>query len=605
MATIVASLMATIGGDASGLNKALTGAKGSLQKTAKEMGTFGGSVKDTITKLGGLALAGGVAYKAVGGVVDFFKNSVNNTMDYAKAVRDVARYTGTSAEESSKFLQIADDLQIETSALKMGFRNLTNEGIQPNIENIKDLATQYQELKNPVDKAQFAMKMFGARSGMEMAKMLEMTSEQIDNIAQSAEDLGLVLDESAIKATEDYRLSVDTLNDSWKGLQTTIAMGVIPQISELTTGAGDLVTAYSLAQKGIEQGRYSVLDFFTSWMSMSSQAEIDQYINDMRDAFVGAAVSTDDFAGRAAANMNEAGEAVGGFTTKILGLTGLFGNLALEFDPLTAAQKLFNEGLSTGVQDLVDMQQAQLNALAASGKLTQAQLDAGLAQQENLRNIRDLNTAYQDGTITQGDYFKAISDGMVTNEELNDELGYIPGNLTAIQEATGITAEKWAEYTSKVTGSVGEVEGAIGGITGAIGGITSAAGIAASAIDSVGASINALPTYTKLTIDVIYNVKGQPVGVGGQGEYGERGGNVFKAAGGPVAMGNAYIVGENGPEWFVPNTNGRIVPNAGGGGGGIGGDTYNIYNNSTGAAALTMAIIQQSHRARLSRSMGV
>ena len=37
--------------------------------------------------------------------------------------------------------------------------------------------------------------------------------------------------------------------------------------------------------------------------------------------------------------------------------------------------------------------------------------------------------------------------------------------------------------------------------------------------------------------------------------------DLFKADGGPVAGGQPYIVGEQGPEWFVPNGAGTIVPN--------------------------------------------
>lgn len=39
----------------------------------------------------------------------------------------------------------------------------------------------------------------------------------------------------------------------------------------------------------------------------------------------------------------------------------------------------------------------------------------------------------------------------------------------------------------------------------------------------------------------------------------------FRAAGGPVAAGSAYVVGERGPELFVPDMAGRIEPSAGGG----------------------------------------
>lgn len=56
-----------------------------------------------------------------------------------------------------------------------------------------------------------------------------------------------------------------------------------------------------------------------------------------------------------------------------------------------------------------------------------------------------------------------------------------------------------------------------------------------------------------------------------------------KAAGGPVSGGSAYLVGEQGPELFVPGTSGSIIPNGGSGGhsfggGGGGGTVINITN---------------------------
>ena len=38
-------------------------------------------------------------------------------------------------------------------------------------------------------------------------------------------------------------------------------------------------------------------------------------------------------------------------------------------------------------------------------------------------------------------------------------------------------------------------------------------------------------------------------------------GGLFRADGGPVAAGQPYIVGERGPEWFVPNQAGTVLPN--------------------------------------------
>jgi len=58
------------------------------------------------------------------------------------------------------------------------------------------------------------------------------------------------------------------------------------------------------------------------------------------------------------------------------------------------------------------------------------------------------------------------------------------------------------------------------------------------------------------------------------------------ATGGPVIGGMPYMVGERGPELFVPSTSGGIVPNGGGGGNSV---TVNIRNQSGEAVAAKTA----------------
>lgn len=68
-----------------------------------------------------------------------------------------------------------------------------------------------------------------------------------------------------------------------------------------------------------------------------------------------------------------------------------------------------------------------------------------------------------------------------------------------------------------------------------------------------------------------------------------------KAAGGPVAGGTPYMVGENGPELFIPGASGTIVPNgAGGPGGGSGGATY-VTVNVAGQVIGDMALADKIH----------
>jgi phage-related tail protein len=58
--------------------------------------------------------------------------------------------------------------------------------------------------------------------------------------------------------------------------------------------------------------------------------------------------------------------------------------------------------------------------------------------------------------------------------------------------------------------------------------------------------------------------------------------DMFRAEGGPVRGNSPYIVGEVGPELFVPNTSGTIIPNNQLAGAGAGGNVFNITlsNNS-------------------------
>jgi hypothetical protein len=74
----------------------------------------------------------------------------------------------------------------------------------------------------------------------------------------------------------------------------------------------------------------------------------------------------------------------------------------------------------------------------------------------------------------------------------------------------------------------------------------------------------------------------------------------FRAEGGPVGAGGAYVVGEKGPELFVPSSSGSIVPNGAmsSSGGGSGGVTVN-YNIAAGVSRAELVPILEQERKRL------
>ena len=67
-----------------------------------------------------------------------------------------------------------------------------------------------------------------------------------------------------------------------------------------------------------------------------------------------------------------------------------------------------------------------------------------------------------------------------------------------------------------------------------------------------------------------------------------------KAMGGPVNAGTSYVVGERGPELFVPNTAGTIVPNGGGGRGNTINLTVNGAIDAEGTARTIVDVLNRS-----------
>lgn len=80
-----------------------------------------------------------------------------------------------------------------------------------------------------------------------------------------------------------------------------------------------------------------------------------------------------------------------------------------------------------------------------------------------------------------------------------------------------------------------------------------------------------------------------------------------KAAGGPVWGGEAYVIGERGPEVFVPWTSGTVVPNERIGGGGVTVSLQNYFYGPTDAAEVARATDTAARRMmeRLQQVMSV
>lgn len=216
------------------LEKAVRGTRttiGGLDSDIKVFGKNVGSATDMLSGLGvSIPISGMQAFgSAVRIAGDFVKSSINDYTAYVEEVDRVATYSGMASEETSRLIQVADDLRIESKTVELALKSMADNGTTPSIQGIAKLSDEYRSLNDPLLRAQFLTDNFG-RSGMEMARMMELGSEKILDLAAAVEDYMIITGKSKEEA-EAYLRSQDNLQDSYQGIKYQIGESVVPQLS--------------------------------------------------------------------------------------------------------------------------------------------------------------------------------------------------------------------------------------------------------------------------------------------------------------------------------------------------------------------------------------
>ncbi len=165
---------------------------------------------------------------AVKGAVD---QTVGAFVSYAIEADKGARLTGMGVEEYSRFVQVADDVGISQQAVNTAFEAASRKGIATNIEGIGKLSDQYLKLEPGLERSKFLMDNFG-RSGVDLARVMELGSEKIKENSAAIED-GLVITEEAALKAEALRKANDDLNDSILAVKLSIGQELIPFARQL------------------------------------------------------------------------------------------------------------------------------------------------------------------------------------------------------------------------------------------------------------------------------------------------------------------------------------------------------------------------------------
>lgn len=178
-------------------------------------------------------------------------------------------------------------------------------------------------------------------------------------------------------------------------------------------------------------------------------------------------------------------------------------------------------------------------------------LDA--AQRNYFENVRLLGQAYDDGLITLEQYSEALERLRVQYQEQRDSISGVTEELSSFETAL--------EDARDITDEISDL------------GVRTFDGFSDALTDFVTTGMADFRRFAQSIIRDLIRIqirRALAFAIGGGG-----GGSIFgsflgRQNGGPVNAGQPYIVGEAGPELFVPNNSGRIVSNdalAQGGGG--------------------------------------
>lgn len=201
----------------------------------------------------------GLGKMALGELKKVYEETVGVAQEYDQTIMDVMIATGGNAQESSRLVQVIDDVGISYETLKTAMKMASKEGIEPNIQSLAQLSDEYLTLAPGVERNQFLMDKFG-KSGLDMARAMEMGGAKLlamnDAIGEN-----LILTDEEIAQSEEYRQNLDNISDSAMGLKVVIGNELIPVGNEL-------IQHYTNISESLQENGY--------WYTLLHQFSIDE-----------------------------------------------------------------------------------------------------------------------------------------------------------------------------------------------------------------------------------------------------------------------------------------------------------------------------------------
>lgn len=487
----------------------------------------GGADKETITGLVQLksaimeaAAVAGTLVAAGYTIKKAFDETVGVMVDYADQVRSIAQLSGLSAEESSKLIQVTDDLKIsQEDLLKVMQKN--GDQYDYSVSGLAAMSDQYLALGSSQEKAAFMQERFGKSWG-NFVELMEQGSKRIESSADNI-NKALILDQKALDSAREYERQIDSLADSWMAFKVAAGSAILPEtVSFLQRVNAEIEEENGQLFQGEKAWRMWLGPIGAAWNA------IDFFTN-----------STD----ASVVSMNNADAA------RLNGLASLY--------TMTNATNEYGDAATTNYEQVLGVLEKVNKAQTTySESVLAVNNDMTLSDSERIAKLGELSAEYQKATyeIVAANMLQIMSQDGLTQAEFARYVAFQEGTglMTAGAAQQAIALNKLATEAANGTMSVEQLKAAIAGLN------------------------DKTVTITVNTVGSLYSTYGDSARVSGSGARRARGTNGWETV-------PAGFPGDTFPVWMSTGEQFAVIPPGGSGGNvstsGVGGGNINLTVN--------------------------
>lgn len=253
-----------------------------MQKTEKNSGSLGESLKNGLaTGAKAAAAAVGAVTAAAGAVAVALANTASEAADYGDNVDKMSQKIGISAEAyqewdfimqhsgsdvdkmSASMKKLADAVQQPTKESAAAFEKL---GIS--IEDAKNMSqedlfaktiTELQKMESGTERTALANDLLG-KSAMDLGALLNTSAEDTEKMREQVRELGGVMSDDAVKASAQYKDSLQNMKTAISSVGREIGSSFMPSMSKMMDAFGGVIKGSDGAEEALQEGIDAFLD---------------------------------------------------------------------------------------------------------------------------------------------------------------------------------------------------------------------------------------------------------------------------------------------------------------------------------------------------------